>query len=109
MNRQMAFQLNTREFFERVVKLLRGRSKETEGLGLNAWIEKLTPDENERQKLRAVFTVMYQCDQKKRDVFTVTKLIAWRNDKGEPTQIETLFGKTQIDLKKAGLIKEESL
>ena len=111
MSRQMALQLTQLELLKRVGLVLNSRTDSTlKELTLAEWIELQTEDPKERQRLRAVWVSIDKCSKAGRDVFSISKVIAWRNEKGEPDEIQIEFGTraSRLMLQLSGLLKEDS-
>jgi hypothetical protein len=104
----MAFQLTQMEYLRRLAVVL-GPDWANQGLTLGEIIEKTTPKPKERDKLRAVFMVMKQLQDKGRweQILRLRKLICWRSSDPQKFDLELEFDQQDPPrrfLEEAGLI-----
>lgn len=91
MSRQMAFQLTYAQLVEKWAVIVRhgGRAKEYENVG--KWIDSVTEDQAERDKLMAAYAVLHNSTKLKRAITDVAKVIVWRDKDGKPSDLQVEF------------------
>lgn len=86
----MAFQLTGPQVIEHLKKIFAVRD-EVPGMTLGEWIELCTEDQKEKDRLYAAFIVADKVQKSGRDLLRVSKVIAWRDDKGKPSDLQIEF------------------
>jgi len=87
-SRQMAFQITELEIhalLRRIAETYDLRDKEKT---IGEWIDSIDQDPKIRKKLEAVLVISIKCQKEGKDPMMIRKLICWRDEKGNPGQLE---------------------
>lgn len=89
-SRQMAFQVSGYDYLEFLKTMVRLGGAPS----VKAWISQIS-DERRRRRMQACLLAAVECNQKGRDPMSVKKIVCWRNDAGNPDQMEIEFYKSE--------------
>ena len=92
MSKQMAFQMTGPDLIRHLNRIAAVKEQLPDATGAQC-IELATEDTKERECLRAALIAGVKCQQGKRDVFRVSKVIVWRNAEGNPDEIQIEFSR----------------
>ena len=89
-SRQMAFQVSGYDYLEFLKTMVRLGG----AASVKAWIEQIS-DEQRRRRMQACLLAAVKCNEKGLDPMSVKKIVCWRNEAGQPEQMELEFYKAE--------------
>jgi hypothetical protein len=110
-SKEMGLQMNQFALLKCVAKVLSTKEQtEKDDLTVGEWAARCTDDPHEREKLIATWVIVKRCDKEGKDIFSVSKIVVWRDPTGLNKDIQVEFGaRASVDmLRAAGLLKSDT-
>lgn len=87
-SRQMAFQISELEYKDLLRRLVSAHSHKILGMSPGDWIDTIEHDAKGRQRLKAALLISTRLHMEGVDPMKVKKIVCWRDDKGEPGEVQ---------------------